>query len=261
MEAASDKDLLKMSIVRTLVVALASIAIGVLFFHSNVFIPTMRASQFLSSGITAALVYAALKVLRPRDGMAALLVWYLVLTLLLVNPDSWLFILAAVYVVGIASAVYVYDLFARKNFVRGLLQHVAAMGVLTGLANGVIVLILFLIGTRDPHTFTSGRVYAAAFENLQLGSVIGIALGFGMQLAEFLLGLPFVRKTFSISPLPSSAEAPAPGTPDGVQATSPSFVCPSCGEELELSPRENESHQVTCPTCGKTTEIQSKAEG
>jgi hypothetical protein len=254
METESKKDLLKTSIVRALVVALASIAFGVLFFRSNVFISTMRASQFLSSGITAALFYAALKVSRPRDGLAALLVWYLILTLLIVRPDSWLFILAAVYVVGIATAVYVYDYFARKNFVRGLLQHVAAMGVLTGLANGVIVVILFLIGMGQ-HTFTSGRVFAIAFNNLQLGSVIGIALGFGMQLAEFLLRLPLVQTFLSIGPLSSSPEAPAAGSGEVGHGGSAPFVCPSCGEELELSLPEIESRQFTCPSCGKKTDI------
>lgn len=177
----------KQSVVRLLIVAGAGIATGYTFFQSAVFNPNARASQFLTSSITSALWYSALKASRLREGLAALFVWYILLSVVLVRPDSWLLLLRLVYVLGLAAAVAVYIYAVKNDLVRGVTQRVAAMGVITALVNGLIIVVLALFsGPLLFHYPVS--IVAAAFENVQLGTLLGIGLGAGMELAEYLVG-------------------------------------------------------------------------
>jgi hypothetical protein len=186
MENLSTQDVIKHTIIRLIVVGCSTAGFGFLFFRFSVFDMRMWPSQFLTSGVTAAIFYAALKTPRWRDGFAALLVWYLVLTLLVGEYNSWLPILHFVYVAGITAAVYLYHSFVRKDIVRGMVQRVAAAGVITAVVNAVIILFLGLFSWRT--VFASpGYIASAVFKNLQIGTLIGIGFGTGVETAEYLI--------------------------------------------------------------------------
>jgi hypothetical protein len=89
-------------------------------------------------------------------------------------------------VAGIAAAVFLYCYFVRKEVVRGLLQRVAAAGVILAIANALIILFL---GMFNLHTVSAspGSYASAALRNLQIGTLIGIGFGLGVELAEYII--------------------------------------------------------------------------
>ncbi len=239
-------------VTRVLVVAGTTIAIGLAIFQLGVFTPTMRAFQFTFSGITAGLFYAAIKEGNLRIGFAALLVWYLVSTFLIEHGESnsWLLVLNLAYIAGIAGAVYLYGRLVQASLLRGIAQPIAAMGVLIALANGLIVIVLASLSGRQmlAHPMI---VLEQSFRNLQLGTLLGLAIGIGIEIAEYLLRRQAERAMADL------AEAGA-GTSDELsdeQSESVMVACPSCGGKLELNPAEVESKKYICPLCGEEAKI------
>ena len=186
MDAEAGRDAVRDTVIRMLAVVVSTGASGVLCFRDNVLNLRMIASQFLTSGVTAGIAYAALGLPRRRDGFVALLIWYVVWTFFVERPGWHIGVMNLVYVVGIAAAVYVYVLFIRKGIVKGALQRVAAAGVVTALANAVITVILGL--TSRVAVFASVGFFASTvFRNLQYGTLVGIGIGVGAELAELLI--------------------------------------------------------------------------
>lgn len=186
MENESVQDIIWHTVLRMIVVACVILGIGLVFFRLNVFNMRMTASQFLTSGVTAAISYAALKTPRRRDGVAALFVWYVVLVFFVLQYNWWLLILCAAYIVGIAAAVYLYDQFVLKNIVRGTVQRVAAAGVITAVANALIIIFLGL-WTWKAVVASVGYYASVVFRNLQFGTLIGISFGIGAECAEYII--------------------------------------------------------------------------
>jgi hypothetical protein len=172
--------------VRALIVAAATIIVGLLLFRERVFVPTSRDFQFVVCGVTGALFYAALRASSIRNGFAALFVWYLFLTLLVGRPTLWNFTLDLVYVLAVAAAVYLSFRLNRSSVLRTTLQRVAGMAVFMAIANALAVLALSLIHfqTLLAHPLT---VLEYSLLNLELGTVIGLGLGSGMESAEWAL--------------------------------------------------------------------------
>ena len=180
------QEVVKQTIIRMAVVACTTVGFGLVFFRLKVFDMGMMASQFLISGITGAITYASLKTPRRRDGFVALLVWYIILTFLVVQYRAYLLILNFAYVAGIAASVFLYYYSVRKELVRGVLQRVAAAGVILALANAVIIVFL---GLFNAHAVISspGSYASAVFKNLQFGTLIGIGFGLGVEIAEEII--------------------------------------------------------------------------
>jgi hypothetical protein len=176
----------KTLIVRGAIPALVTIVTGYAIFRSQIFVSTMKASQFVLSGMTSGLAFGFFKSTTVRNAMAALFVWYLLAMLLIENFNSWNLILNGTYIIAVAAAVYVQILFARRSLVRTPVQRIAAAGVLVALANGVVIL---LFGLATPaRTFSHpGFWLDAILFNLQIGTLIGLAAGFGGELAEWLV--------------------------------------------------------------------------
>jgi hypothetical protein len=250
MENVSTQDVVKHTILRLIVVVCSTAGFGFLFFRLSVFDMRMWASQFLTSGVTAAIFYAALKTPRWRDGFAALLIWYLVLTFLVAKYNSWLPILHFAYVAGIAAAVYLYTYFVRREIVRGLVQRVAAAGVITAVVNAVIIVFLGLFSWRT--VFASpGYIASWVFKNLQIGTLIGIGFGTGVEIAEYIIRR-FAGGGESESGL--ARESGSAGVHHGstsMHRGTIAVTCASCGEDLELTPAEVSAGAYTCPSCGK----------
>jgi hypothetical protein len=258
MEKPSAQDVVKYTILRLFVVIFSIVGFGFLFFRSNVFELRMMASQFLTSGITAAIFYTSLHTLRRRDGIVALFVWYIVLTFSVEQYNWWLAILNFAYIAGIASAVYLYWYFIRREIVRGLVQRVAAAGVMTGVANAVIIVFLWLVSALVSALFAAHAVFpspgfiaSAIFRNLQFGTLIGIGFGIGADLAEYI-----VRRMTGVSG--SQSGLPHGDVSAGVHHDATVMhgetivvTCASCGEELELTPAEVAAEAYICSSCGK----------
>jgi hypothetical protein len=186
METAWTQDVVKITVVRLIVVAFTIVAFGFLFFRLSVFDLRVIPSQFVTSGVTASVFFAALASPRRRDGYIALLVWYAVLTFLVGRFTLWQANVYGAYVAGVAAAVYVYNSFVRREIVRGGVQRVASAGVLMAIANAVIMVYL---GLFSWHTvFASTGFFASmVFRNLQFGTLIGIAFGIGAEFAGYII--------------------------------------------------------------------------
>src|SRR5512140_23512 len=180
------KGVLTRAAVRALIVTAATIAIGLLLFRERVFVPTSRDFQFVVCGVTGGLFYAALKASSIRDGLTALFVWYVVLSLILGRPSLWNFTLDLVYIVAVSAAVYLSFRLDRSSVLRTGLQRIAAIAVFMAIANGIAVLVLSIIHfqTLLAHPLT---VLEYSLLNLELGTIIGLGLGGGMETAEWIL--------------------------------------------------------------------------
>jgi hypothetical protein len=180
------KGALARAAVRALIVAAATIIVGLLLFRERVFVPTSRDFQFVVCGVTGGVFYAALRASSIRNGFAALFVWYLFLTLLVGRLTLWNATLDLVYMVAVAAAVSLSFRLDRSSILRTKLQRVAGMAVFMAIANALAVLVLSLIHfqTLRAHPLT---VLEYSLLNLELGTVIGIGLGGGMEIAEWAL--------------------------------------------------------------------------
>jgi predicted RNA-binding Zn-ribbon protein involved in translation (DUF1610 family) len=220
----------KQLIVRGVIVAAAGLAIGFAFYQSWIFIPRMRPFQFTVISVTAGIFYAAVKQPAIRNGLAALVVWYVVLIFLIERFTKWQAVLSFVYLAVTASVVYLYVYAAGRLPLRGWVQRIAAMLTLTAVGNALIVVVLGLIWLRE--AFSRPQVLAeSSLFNLKLGGLVGLGLGIGMEIAEYVVGR-----------LSSEDKAST-------------VRCPSCGEELELEQAEIESKEYTCPACGQKVKL------
>jgi predicted RNA-binding Zn-ribbon protein involved in translation (DUF1610 family) len=220
----------KQLILRGVIVAVAGLAIGFAFYQWQIFSPHMRAFQFTVISITAGIFYAAIKQPAIRNGLAALLVWYVLFTFLFERFDPWHLVLDFVYIAVIAVVVYL-DVYAAGRLpLGGRLQRIAAMLTLTAVGDALIILIIGLILLREALSKPQVLVDSSFF-NLKLGGLAGLGLGIGMEIAEYV-----------VSRLASDSEAAL-------------VRCPSCGEELELEEADIESQEYTCPTCGQKVKL------
>ncbi len=186
METTWTQDVVKITVVRLIAVTFTIVAFGCLFFRLSIFDLRVLPSQFVTSGVTASVFFAALASPRRKEGLIALLVWYIVLTFLVGRFTPWQANVHAAYVACVGAAVYVYDRFVRREIVRGGVQRVASAGILTAIANAVVIVYIGLFSWRT--VFASTGFFASmVFRNLQFGTLIGIAFGLGAELAAYVL--------------------------------------------------------------------------
>jgi predicted RNA-binding Zn-ribbon protein involved in translation (DUF1610 family)/uncharacterized membrane protein len=221
---------LKQVILRGVIVAAAGLAIGFAIYQWWIFTPTMRPFQYTMSGITAGIFYAAVKRPAIQNGLAALVIWYVVLTFLLESFNPWLLVLNLTYLAGIAGVIYVYIHVIERMDLRKRVLRIAAMVTLGATGNTLIIVVLALILFR--YTFSHPQtVVDNGFFNFKLGGLLGLGLGIGVEIAEYVVGRL---------------------SSDGKAAV---VHCPSCGEELELEEADTESQEYTCPACGQKVKL------
>lgn len=181
----ADNDVLKGAAVRTLVIASLVIVAGLIVFGTSVFNPLLTSFEFVANGVTIAIGYAAFKAHRARDGFAALLVWYVLLTLIICSPIyTWNFIMEASYVVGLTGSVYLYLWVINKKFANNRVQRIIAAALILGLAHGLIVIFLEAVSLRV--LVHPVKTFAWSYMNLRNGTVIGILSAVGMELSDHL---------------------------------------------------------------------------
>jgi hypothetical protein len=176
----------KQSILRALIISASGILFGFVLYGNAVFISTLVPVQFTVSSITAGIVYAALKSQSPRIVWAMLLIWYALLTGREALHNSWLFILYFTYIVGITVAIFAYNHIVTKPAVNRVVLRPIFAAAIIAIVNGLIIILLELI---------QYIVYGIHFRirldivnlNTQFGAIIGIAIGTGIEIAEYLI--------------------------------------------------------------------------
>ena len=174
-------------LLRAVTISGVVVFVGYILYGGNVFTPTMKASQFMASGITAGLSYAFWKSEKPWNMYAALFCWYIAATFLLIDFNRWLLILNLSYIGCIASAVVLNNFVAGKPFAKNFIVRIFFAGAIIAIANGVIIVILGMFSYFTIINRLSIRQEALLF-NVKIGSVIGLAAGAGIELAEYFNG-------------------------------------------------------------------------
>ena len=184
---------MKQTITRLIAVAGSALTLGYALYRSSIFVPTMRVSQFAMSGVTMAIAYAAWKARAVRNGLAALFVWYVCLTTLIVPFNWWLLILDSFYIAGMTAAVLVHQSAVVPRLRSYPLLRVALAGAITSIANGLIIVALFLFSCLFLYSWQAipthlDAAYGNIYFNLNIGALIGLGVGIGMEIAEYLNG-------------------------------------------------------------------------
>ncbi|HBD07826.1 MAG TPA: hypothetical protein DCZ69_06150 [Syntrophobacteraceae bacterium] len=171
------------ALIRAAVVAGSGILLGYLLYQSLVFTPAMVAFQFTLSGVTAGVAYAALKGRRVRDGLASLVVWYVIVTFLVENFVPWMLLLNFIYIAEIAVVIWVYVRLIREPLLKSIPARIVLAGALLSMANRLLIVILETILKR--HTLGNvGELWELIMRNCQFGALIGLAVGCGIEIAE-----------------------------------------------------------------------------
>jgi hypothetical protein len=180
------------TIVRILIVCASGIAAGFLFYGSLIFIPTMVPFQFTYSSITASLFYGFQKSSSLRNALLAVLVWYAASTLIDVKNSSML-VLCFAYVAGISVVVYLYLRLIHRPVLNGVFQRVATFSLLTGTVNLIIAVALTAFWAALAG-MSFHRVPQIAVDNFQIGTLIGLGIGAGIEIAEYILAIKSFRQ-------------------------------------------------------------------
>jgi len=180
---------------RVLVISGVGILVGFIFYRGHVIIPTMRSFQFTESSITAGLAYAFWKSSTTRNVFAALFIWYVLATGLFVEFNWWLPILHLAYIGGITASIYLYNIVVKRYARRAILRIIFA-GAIIAVANGFILIVLSLFRFDAAISHLTTRLEWAN-RNMELGAIIGLAIGIGIEIAEYLNG-KFIEHEHSI---------------------------------------------------------------
>ncbi|MCX6144508.1 MAG: hypothetical protein NTZ35_14970 [Ignavibacteriales bacterium] len=180
------------TVYRALFVIVIGMATGFLFYGSLIFVPTKPPFQFTLSSISAGLFYGISKSSSYRNALAVALIWNVVSTLIAVH-NWWMFIVFLIYIAGISAAVYVYMIVVKRPLFNGILQRVVTASLLTGTFNALVILLLSVLQFTFSH-FRLSAVPNAAVDNFQLGTLIGLGVGVGIEIAEYTLRLKSFRR-------------------------------------------------------------------
>ena len=160
---------------------------GYLFYGPSIFVPARPPFQFTLSSISAGLFYGVSKSSSYRNALAVALVWYVISTLISVH-NWWIFIVFLFYIAGISAAVYVYMIIVRRPLLNGILQRLVTASLLIGTFNALLILLLSVLQLIFSHLRLS-MVPSAVVDNFQLGALIGLGVGVGIEMAEYSLKL------------------------------------------------------------------------
>ena len=249
MDMTNGHDNVRNTVLRMVLVLCVTAGFGLLFFQLEVLNMKMMASQFLTSGVTAGVSYAAWKSSRWRDGLAALVVWYFVETFLITEYNWWLLVLSFAYIAGIGAGMLLFVTFVRKEIVHGMMQRIAAAGVIIAIANAIIIVFLGFWSWTAVKA-SPGYFASMVFRNLQFGTLIGVGIGLGAECAEYII-LRLSGSVPGASGLAVAGASPGAHHESTVMHGETIVVnCASCGKEIEPAPAEVASETYTCPYCG-----------
>ncbi len=173
------------AIIRILAALAGSILIGYLVFQSAIFEPKVFPFQFVSSGLTAAIFYALLILISPKNSIIAFI---FICILVEVFYFQCTYILRDIlYFAALGSSVYIYwrtsysntnVLWYRPLLLAGLYAVITAITTLFHLvySNALI------------------QYQQALFTNLSISFLVGLELGIGIEAGKYFI----VKSTISI---------------------------------------------------------------
>jgi hypothetical protein len=186
-------DIIKQSLVRCISTSGFIIAIAYFIYQDSVFTPTHSPFQFLISGITIGISYTSFRNQNYREGLALLLLWYFIIIVSISERHTWLFILEGTYICIIAAAVYAYLNIIRKPFIKDEIFRIVTSTVIIGIANCLIIVVLNLYSL--PSIFINfPNILDIMLLNLKIGVILGLLMGIGIELANYLVNILFIQK-------------------------------------------------------------------
>jgi hypothetical protein len=186
-------EVLKQPVMRCFTISGLIIAIAFLIYRAEVFTPTMWPFQFLVSGVTIGIAFTTFRDKNYRAGLALLLLWYLIITVPTSQGNTWIFILEGVYTVIIAAAVYLYIYIARKSFITNEISKIFLSTLIIGIFNSLIIVVLSLYSLRSFFSHFP-NIVDAMFLNLKVGAMLGLFMGVGIVLADYLIDTVYKAK-------------------------------------------------------------------
>ena len=166
---------------RAVIVAVACVAFGFAVYQQHIFNIYHTQVQFVFAGITIGIAYAFAKANRLRDGVAALVVWYVVLVGLLLHEHSFVSVRDAVYIALHGFGVYFFLKLLSPTFRQTRVARIASYTVIASLVNGAVIPVQALIHWKT----VSFNGLLNGFEWMViLGLMIGVSCAVGMELAE-----------------------------------------------------------------------------
>ncbi|MGO9482349.1 MAG: hypothetical protein ACLP05_11300 [Candidatus Kryptoniota bacterium] len=182
----SDRKLLIDTIIRAIVVAGVVSFFSIIVFGAAALEPQLAQFELLKNGVTIAIAYAAFKGNRLRDGFAALLLWYVLLTAVIDVPyHAWNFVMEAAYIVGLTYSIYFYFNVVGKTLGKARVKWIIAATLIVGTAHGLIFIFLQIISLRVfAHPI---ETFEWSFIDLKNGLVIGILSALGMEFSEYVV--------------------------------------------------------------------------
>ncbi len=180
-------------IVRFISISGFIIALAYLIYRDNVFTSTMWAFQYFVSSITIGIAYVTFKEKNFREGIALLLFWYIILVMSVSSENRDVFILEGVYAGITALAVYWYIITISKSFIKNEISRIIMAIIIIGLSNCLIVVILDLYGLQSIYSPFSETLNKMFF-NFKIGATIGLFMGTGIELSNYLVDVVFKEK-------------------------------------------------------------------
>jgi hypothetical protein len=175
------------TIIRILIIAASGIAAGYIFYGFPIFITTVAPFQFTYHTITAALFYGILKSSSRRSALLAVLVWCAISTLIDVKNTS-VIVMDIANVAGVSAAMYLYLRLLHRPILSGVFQRLATASLLVGAANALIAIGLILFWAVLAG-MSLQRIPQAALSNFQIGTLIGLGIGTGIEISEYVIRL------------------------------------------------------------------------
>ena len=184
---------LKLAIVRFVIISGFIIAVAYLIYQIAVFTPTMWAFQYFVSGITLGIAYVTFKEKNYREGIALLLLWYIILVGVISKGNHWVFILEGVYICIIALAVYLYIIIIKRSFVRNEISRIIVSTIIVGLSNSFIIVILELYRLQSISS-PFPDMLNGMFLNFKIGATLGLFMGVGIELSNYFIDVVYKEK-------------------------------------------------------------------
>jgi hypothetical protein len=179
----NELDNIKQWVVRFISISGFIILIAYIIYGRSIFILTYSTSQLFQSGITIGLSFATFRDKKYREGIASLILWYIILYGISPVRHWWVLILSATYISVIALAVYYSIDINRKLFINNQFLRVATSTVLLGIANSLIIVVLNI------YTFWKIKhnlpyIPEFMFLNLKYGTMLGLFMGIGIEIFD-----------------------------------------------------------------------------
>ena len=186
-------EVFKQAIVRFISISGTIILLAYIVYRGDVFIPTHWPFQFLVSGITIGLSYAAFREKYTRQGTGLLTLWYVVLLGSVGQWYEWIFILEGTYIAVISLGVYLIIRIVQKPIINNAFLRIGTSMSVLAIANSLIIVIL---GFFSLSHFVSQlqQEFDAMSLNLKVGAMLGLFMGIGVELSDSFVRSMFLRK-------------------------------------------------------------------